>query len=179
MARLRETIGKRVLKKKLKGFERQVHVHNFDTANSAVMLFDANDPLSFPLIKEFRKFVESKGIQCKSFGYVQQKEVPQEMLFQKSFSFITKDDLNWYHKPTGEAVDDFFSRNPDILFDLTMDVPLELQFLVNLSNAKFKISSYTEQENDYDLMIKLTDQNDVGYLCEQIKHYVSMLNPST
>lgn len=178
MGRIKESIGKRVLQKKLKGFERYVHVHNFETAKSAVILFDANNPASFPLIKDFRKFVESKGIQCKSFGYVLQKEIPQEMLFQKSFSFITKSDLNWYLKPTGEAVDDFFSRNPDILFDLTMGVPLEMQYLVKLSNAQFKISSYTDDENDYDLMINLTDQHDVGYLCEQIKHYVSMLNPS-
>ena len=66
MARLKERIGKKVLKNKLKGFERQVRVHNFETAKSAVILFDANDPASFPQIKEFRKFVESKGIQCKS-----------------------------------------------------------------------------------------------------------------
>lgn len=178
MARLKESIGKRVLKKKLKDFKRQVHVHNFDTAQSAVILFDANDAASFPLIKDFRKYLESKGIQCKSYGYVQQNEVPQEMLFQKSFSFITKNDLNWYLKPTGEVVDDFYSRNPDILFDLSMKVILELQYLVNLSKAQFKISAYTDEENDYDLMIKLTDQDDVGYLCEQVKHYVSMLNPS-
>lgn len=178
MARLKESIGKRVLKKKLKDFKRQVHVHNFDTAQSAVILFDANETASFPLIKDFRKYIESKGIQCKSYGYVQLKEIPQEMLFQKSFSFITKNDLNWYHKPTGEVVDDFYSRNPDILFDLSMQVPLELQYLVKLSKAQFKISAFTDEENDYDLMIKLTDQDDVGYLCEQVKHYVSMLNPS-
>ena len=178
MAGLKERIGKRVLKKKLKNFERQVHVHNFDTAQSAVLLFDANDPVYFPLIKDFRKYLESKGIACKSYGYVQLKEVPQEMLFQKSFSFITKNDLNWYLKPTGEVVDDFYSRHPDMLIDLSMKVPLELQYLVKLSTAQFKISAYTEEENDYDLMIKLSEQDDVGYLCEQVKHYVSMLNPS-
>jgi len=178
MARLKESIGKRVLKKKLKGFDRLVHVHNFETAQSAVILFDANDAASFPQIKDFRKYIEGQGIQCKSFGYVQQKEIPQEMLFQKSFSFITKNDVNWYLKPMGETVDEFYSHKPDLLFDLSMKVPLELQFLVKLSEAQFKISSYTDEENDYDLMIKLTEQDDVGYLCEQIKHYVSMLNPS-
>ena len=62
MGRLKESIGKRVLKKKLKGFERQVHVHNFETAKSAVLLFDANEATYFPQIKEFRKFIEGKGI---------------------------------------------------------------------------------------------------------------------
>lgn len=178
MAGLKENIGKRVLKKKLKGFERYRHVHNFVTAKSAVILFDTSDPDSFPVIKAFRKFLETKGLLCNVFGYVQQKETPQELLFQKNFSFISKSDLNWYLKPSGETVDAFFSLTPDILFDFTREVPIELQFLVKLSKAQFKIGCYTEEENDYDLMIKLTDQNNAEYLSEQFKHYVAMLNPS-
>ena len=100
------------------------------------------------------------------------------MLFWKNYSFITKNDLNWYSKPTGEAVDAFYALNPDILVDFTMEVPLALQFLVKLSTAHFKVGSFTEQENDYDLMINLTEQTDIGYLSEQIKRYVSMLNSS-
>jgi len=178
MGGLRENIGRRVLKKKRKSFQREIHVHNFETAKSAVILFDASETDSFPVIKEFRKFIENKHIKCAAFGYVRQKEIPQEMLFWKNYLFITKSDLNWYMKPTGDAVDNFFTQDPDILIDFTKEVPLELQFLVVLSNAKFKIGSFTEQENDYDLMINLTDQNDIGYLAEQIKHYVSMLNPT-
>ncbi len=178
MAGIKENIGKRVLKKKLKNFERFRHVHNFETAKSAVILFDTTDPDSFPAIKDFRKFLESKGIKCAIFGYVQQKEIPQEILFLKNYSFISKRDLNWYLKPTGEVVDLFYSLNPDILFDFTKEITLELQFLVQLSKAQFKIGCYTEEENDYDLMINLTHQDDAAYLSEQFKHYVSMLNPS-
>ncbi len=178
MAGLKENIGRRVLKKKLKGIERYRHVHNFETAKSVVILFDTGDLDSFAAIKDFRKFIEAKGLQCNTFGYVQQKEIPQQLLFQKNYSFITKRDLNWYQKPSGEVVDAFFSLNPDILFDFTKEVPLELQFLVQLSMAQFKIGCYTEEVNDYDLMINLTNQDDAAYLSEQFKHYVSMLNPS-
>ena len=178
MAGLRENIGRRVLKKRRKGIQREVHVHNFETAKSAVILFDATNPDTFKVIKDFRKFVEKKGIKCSAFGYVQQKEIPQEMLFWKNYSFITKSDLNWYLKPTGESVEAFYNQDPDIMVDFTMDIPLELQFLVQLSTASFKIGTFTEQENDYDLMINLADQTDIGFLAEQIKHYVSMLNPS-
>ncbi|MCK5137076.1 MAG: hypothetical protein KAR19_14920 [Bacteroidales bacterium] len=178
MAGLKEYIGWRVLKKKKKGFQREIQVHNFETAKSAVLLFDTSDPESFPVIKEFRKFIEEKGIQCRAFGFVRQKEIPQEMLFWKNYSFITRSDRNWYLKPTGEVVDAFYTLDPDILIDFTMQAPLELQFLVQLSTARFKIGCYTEQENDYDLMINLTGKTDIGYLADQIKHYVSMLNPS-
>jgi hypothetical protein len=178
MTKLKERIGKKILKRKKKGFSREVQVHNFDTAKSAVLLFDTLEPESFPVIKDFRKFIESKGIKCSAFGYVHQKEIPQEMLFWKSYSFITRSDLTWYLKPVGEAVDAFYSNDPDMLIDFTKDVPLELQFLVQLSTARFKIGCFTESENDYDLMINLTDKNDIPFLAEQIKHYVSMLNPA-
>jgi hypothetical protein len=176
MGGIRENIGKRVLNRKRKVIQREVQVHNFETAKSAVILFQTDDPKSFPAIKEFRKFIEKMGISCKAYGFVPQKEIPQEMLFLKNYSFITKSDLTWYYKPTGETVESFYAQDPDILFDLTSEVPLEMQFLVQLSTAKFKIGIYTEEENDYDLMINLKDRTDVGYLTEQIKHYVSMLN---
>ncbi|MFH0756089.1 MAG: hypothetical protein V2B15_02240 [Bacteroidota bacterium] len=177
MAKLKESIGKRMLKRKRKGFIRDVRVHNFETAKSAVVLFEANVTESFQVIKDFRKFLESKGIRCNVYGYVSQKEVPQEMLFWKNYAFITRSNLNWYMKPSGENVEAFFADDPDILIDFTRDIRLELQFLVQLSTARFKIGCFTETENDYDLMINLTDQNDIGFLAEQFKHYIGMLNP--
>lgn len=176
MAKLKENIGRRILKRKKKGIEREIHVHNFETASSAVLLFDTTDPDSFSVIDEFRKFAVQKDIRCSAYGYVQQKEIPQEMLFRKNYSFITQKDLTWYLKPTGEAVDSFFATDPDLLIDFTRGAPLELQFLVQLSAARFKIGCYTEGENDYDLMINLTERSDIGYLADQIKHYVSILN---
>jgi hypothetical protein len=176
MTGIKEHIGKRVLKRKKKGFQREVRVHNFDSARSAVILFGTDDPDSFPAIKEFRKFIEKKEITCKAYGYVHQKEIPQEMLFWESYSFITRNDLNWYSKPTGEVVESFYAEDPDILIDLTSHSPLELQYLVHLSTARFKIGIFTEEENDYDLMINLNRPSDVKFLTEQIEHYVSMLN---
>jgi hypothetical protein len=178
MAKLRERIGKRVLKRKKRGFKREIRVHNFDTAKSAVILFDTSDPESFPVIKDLRKFIESKGVNCSAFGYVHQKETPQEMLFRKKYSFITRSNINWYMKPGGEVVEAFYAQDPDLLIDLTLNFPLELQFLVQLSSARFKIGCFTEEENDYDLMINLTGRCDAGFLAEQIRHYVSMIIPA-
>jgi hypothetical protein len=176
--KLKENIGKRVLKRSKKGIQREVCVHNFNTARSAVILFDTGETDSFRVIKDFRKFVEGKGIRCSAFGFVNQKETPQEMLFWKNYSFITRKDINWYLKPGGEVVESFFSKDPDMLIDLTTSFPLELQFLVQLSTARFKIGCFTEQENDYDLMINLTGRCDVGFFVEQIIHYISLINPA-
>ncbi len=178
MEGIRETIGKRVLKNKLKSFQRETRVHNFDTAESVVILFDAQIHNAFHIVWEFRGFLKDKGVNCTIYGYINQKEIPQDMLFWKDIHVITKRNLNWYMQPGGEAADLFQHENPDILMDFTSDQRIELQFLVQLSTARFKIGCFTEEKNDYDLMIKLSEQNDMSYLAEQIKHYVSILNPA-
>jgi hypothetical protein len=178
MTRLRENIGYRVLKRKKKGTVRVKQVHNFDTASTAVILFDTSIPDAFQVVKEFRKFLDSHQIRSAAFGYVHEKEVPQEMLFWKNFSFITRSNINWYRKPSGEPVDHFYSNNPDLLVDFTRDMPLELQYLVQLSQASFKIGVFTEEENDYDLMLQLSEEQDMHFFAEQVKHYVSILQSS-
>jgi len=177
MAGLREIIGKKVLKNKLKSFQRETQVHNFETAKSAVILFDAQLKNAFHIVWDFRGFLKDKGIDCTVYGYINQKEIPQDMLFWKDIHVITKRNLNWYLQPVGEATELYNQENPDLLLDFTTDQRIELEFLVQLSPAKFKIGCYTEENNDYDLMIKLSEQDDMSYLSEQIKHYVSILNP--
>lgn len=177
MAGLREKIGKRVLKNKLKSYKRETRVYNFETAKSAIILFDAQIEKGFSVVREFHSFLNDQGISCTVYGFIDQKEVPKAMLFWKDYHIITKRNLNWYLQPRGEAVTLFNKENPDILLDFSFEPRLELQFLVELSPARFKVGCYTEEKNDYDLMIKLPEQKDMAFLSEQIKHYVSMLNP--
>jgi hypothetical protein len=99
------------------------------------------------------------------------------MLYWKDFHIITRRHLNWYLMPVGEEAVIYRQEDPDMLFDFSFHPGLELQFLVQLSPARFKIGCYTSETNDYDLMINLQEQKDLAYLSEQIKHYVSMLNP--
>lgn len=177
MAKIRERLGKEILKRKKRGVPREICVHNFKTAKTAIILFDTGDKLSFKAIKEFKKFLESEQIEVSTFGYVDQKEIPQELLFLKNYAFITRKDLNWYKKPSGEAVNAFYAAAPDLLFDFTPDLSLELQYLVQLSTAHFKVGCFTEEQNDYDLMISLKDNLEVSFLAEQFKRYIAMLNP--
>lgn len=177
MAKLKEGIGKKILKRKKKGIIRNKQVHNFETAKSAVILFDSSNPESFKVIKEFRKFLEGQEIKCSVYGYVNQKEIPQELLFWKNYAFITRKDLNWYMKPSGEAVEAFHAAEPDLLFDFNLDLSLGIQFLVQLSIAQMKIGCFTEEENDYDLMISLSENRELAFLAEQFKIYIAMLTP--
>ena len=178
MANLREQIGKRVLKNRMKGHKRETRVYNFETASSAVILFDAQIKNGFHIVKEFRAFLKEKGINCSVYAFMNQKEIPKDMVFWKGYYIITRRNLNWYMKPVGDDMEQFKREDPDILVDFSLEPIIALQFLVQLSSARFKIGSFTEEKNDYDLMINLAEKNDMAFLSDQIVHYVSMLNPS-
>jgi hypothetical protein len=179
MGQLMEKLGRLVLQKQKKNLQRDKQVYNFKSARSAVILFDALIPDSFREIKEFSKYIREQNIQCKVYGYLHQKEVPHEMLLWSNFEFLTKNNLNWLGKPRGEIAENYFKSEPDILFVFAFEEMLALDYLTELSRARFKVGCYTEEPNDYDLMINpAKGQCDIHFFIEQVKHYINMLNPS-
>lgn len=178
MSKIGQNIGRRVLRKRFKKSTRDKSVQNFDTAKSAVILFDTSLPDSFPAIKDFSKFLNSRGIATNVFGYVPQKESPQEVLLWANFAFVSSKDVNWYGSPKGEVAEMFNRLHPDLLFVICFDNNLTIDFFTWLSGARFKVGCYTENENDFDLMINANMAKvEVAYLIEQMKHYIQMLNP--
>lgn len=180
MNRFATYVGKRMLRKRQKSVTRDKSVQNFSTAKRAVILFDTSLPDCFQPVKDFAKFLKKEGIKTNVYGLVLEKETPQEMLLWANFSFINRKDINWYGSPGGEVVDSYFSKHPDLLFVVNMEQQLPMEYLIRLSDAKFKIGCFTDQENDLDLMINPTGEHcETGYFIEQIKHYIKLLNPET
>ncbi len=179
MSQLSKTIGKRKLKKREKKLDRDKSVQNFDTASSAVILFDTAVPDCFPAIKEFKKFLKKEEIRTSVFGFVEHKEIPQEMLLWADIEFITQKDVNWYGSPRGEIAEKYFSIVPDMLFVFCFSEHLTFEYLTRLSRAKFKIGCFTESDNDLDFMINPSGREcEVDFFIEQLKHYIKLLNPS-
>jgi len=179
MNRWKVKIGNRILRRRFRELNRKTVVQNFHTARSAVVLFDTSVPDAFEGVRSFRKTLTDMGISCEVFGIINQKEVPDSMLLRENFSFFTRKDLNWFYKPKGEVAGKYYKMEPDILFDLTMNHSLPVKFLTFLLNAKFKTGCYTEEANDYDLMINEGKQCEIKYLTEQILHYINILQPSS
>ncbi len=176
---LSRNIGNRILRKKKKSLSRNKSLQTFDTARKATIIFDAMLKDCFPPVKEFSKYLVNKGIKTKVIGFVNQKEVPHEMLLWSNFDFITRQDINWYGKPKGDIANEFFRDEPDILFVFSFTEQLPISFLTQLSLSRFKVGCFTESENDFDLMISPPDGNcEVQFFVEQVKHYINMLNPS-
>ena len=179
MSRLSNNIGNRILRKRLKTVTRDKGVQNFDTAERAIILFDTSLKNVFTVVKNFSKFLSEHDIKTSVFGYMPQKEAPEEMILWNKFEYITRKDISWFGSPKGEIAAEYFKKVPDLLFIINSRENLTIEFLTQLSRAKFKVGCFTEQQNDLDLMINTGKQEfDAEYFIEQVKHYISILNPS-
>jgi len=174
--KIRQLLGKRKLRKKIKQSPRHREVHNFDTASTAGIVFSAEDPESFKDILEFYDFLRSKKIKTHMLGITIENEVPDEMLLRDNTDLITKKDIGWLFNPTTVEADKFIQTPYNLLFDLNLSKDFTDYYIVSLSKANFKVGQYTEEDNDYDLMIDISKKPSVNYLTSQIKNYISILN---
>jgi hypothetical protein len=174
--KIRTALGNYILRKKIKSSSRKKQLHNFETAKTAGILFDAGDTESFKYIKDFSKFLKSENIKPQLLGYIESKEVPDEMVLWDDCDIVSINEIDWLLKPSSPEALRFINTEYNILFDLSLTHYFTMCYISKLSSAIFKVGRYTEEDNDFDLMIDVRKNPQVDYLIEQIKNYLSILN---
>ena len=174
--KIRESLARRSVKKKMKSRSRNRHVNNFTNSKKIGIYFENVSADDFKIIREFSKDLEKDGIKVTMLGFVKADEIPGEMSLRGNCHIIITKDLDWLYRPKSEPVSAFISNEFDILFDLSIDESIPGFYINSLSVAQFKAGRYRETENDIDFMIKTDQDHRVEYLIEQLKTYVSMLN---
>lgn len=143
------------------------------------VLFDANDKSGFEEIKLFDKFLKESGIKAEFIGYSPMEEVSSDMILRDRFKNLSPKDLDFFQRPKSAEIKAFIQKEFDILIDLSLTRYFVLDYICSLSQAHFKVGSYREDKNEYDLMIHIEQDPSTGYFIEQIKNYVSVINSTT
>jgi hypothetical protein len=175
ISNIRTSLGNHDLRRKTRQLKRNKAIYNFNTARTAGILFTSESEEDFNAVKDFKQYLEDHKITVEVLGYVHDKQVPDHYLLRTGFSFFCMKDLNWYQRPARQFAIDFYGRDFDILFDLSIEEYFPLKYISGVSPAAYKIGVYKET-SDYDLMIGLKDRKDLPYFVEQIKHYLSLIH---
>ena len=178
LEQIKTKLGKLALKKSLKSHERNKLFHNFNTARSVGLLFDATDHENYETARSFTKFLSEKKIRIFGLGFADSKEVMNFYQYYTGFHFFTIKDSNWQGIPSNHNINDFINEKIDILIDLHLSENFQLDYINAMSKASFKIGPYTPDSSKYDFMIDIKANPTADFLCEQIKHYLSIINNS-
>ena len=169
-------VGNFVLKKKLKQLTRIKKVNNLKTAKRIGVIFNATKQDDYKHVSGFVKYIQDRGIEVKVLGFVNDKDVPNEYLMKKNFSYFLNKSLNWYRKPVNFEVEKFLKEKFDIIIDFSLDNDYLFNYIIALSPSRFKVGKFKEPNNHYDFMIKLNKDKDLKYFIEQARHYLEVIN---
>ena len=164
-----------VLNNKVRKQSRKKGTFNLDSAKTVGIIINARNKDFFQTVQQFVSFLKSKHIDVWSLGYTDSQDVIEAYAYQIGMNHFTKKNLNWYYKPKGNNIDQFIRKEFDILIDLSLIEFFPIHYLIGMSKAKMKIGRYIENNLYYDLMIDIDKNNNLEFLIEQIKHYLSII----
>jgi len=171
---IRGYLGERTLRRKTRLVNRNKQIHNFSSARTAGIIFHCRNEDDFRLIKDFRKYLAENKIQATFLGFINDKQIPDYYLLRTGFNFFCYKNLSWTYKPESQFIQDFINRPFDLLFDFSLEYHFPVHYIVSLARADYKVGRLSEEE-DYDLMIDISKNNDTGYFIDQVKYYLNMI----
>ena len=173
----RKAFGSYFLKKELSNFNRRRKVYNLDNAKTIGITYGAVDQLNYDAVNNLLKDLKNLNKTVKVMGYIPEKKYFQDYYLKLEFDFFTWKDTNWYLKPTKPNVIDFIDTNFDILIDLSMQDHFPLQYIANVSKAKFKVGRSTNEKlSPYDMIIHTEKLKSLDEYIENDKLYLSKIN---
>ncbi|HBX51138.1 MAG: hypothetical protein A2275_06255 [Bacteroidetes bacterium RIFOXYA12_FULL_35_11] len=172
---IKKYIASFILKNKLKNHSREKAFHNFESARTIGLICNAQDQKIYYHAKQFSEFLYAKNIKVYAIGFIEGDAVLDAFSYQKGFNFISNKDLNWLKIPHGEIVENFIDNKFDILINLILEENFQVDYLVGLSQAKFKIGYIPSDGKWYDLTINITSNPKLEFFIEQVKHYLTMI----
>ena len=169
-------IGKFLLRRRLKGFERKREVKNIHQCNSILILSflpeDENASKTIGLAKEL------KQMKKEVFTLIYAGDINEINSIQiADINIISNDQLNRYFIPNDAYLYELMSREFDLLIDLSLSDQFPLKYIYSLSRAKLKSGAAMNYKAKYgDVLIDVSKEEEVPYLIAQIKHYLSNIN---
>ncbi len=173
---IRNKIGYFIIKRKVRNLSRNKEFINIADAGKVGVLFKQTDEENFEAVQDCVRMLAEGGKQVFVIGYVDSKEIPDFYLLRKGFNFFCRNDINWYGIPQPAFVNDFIEREFDLLIDLSLDNVFPIDYIFAISKARFKTGEYAVRAEHADLSIDTGLNRNVGYLTQQIYHYLSILN---
>jgi len=171
----KQKVGDYVFKRDLKHNDRLRKVHNFHTANSIGILYDATNIKDMLMVSEFVNELFSTKKDVKALGFVNKNELTHQHMPMLQFDFFFLKDLNWYYKPQNYIIKNFLEKDYDILINLCTSNCIPVKYLAGSSRAKFKVGKFEHDLSIYDMMIDVKDES-LASLISEVKHYLNLIN---
>lgn len=171
LAALRALFFKKALRTLLTSQKRKRQVHNFDSARTIGVLFDASSDTLQRESLEFIRTLEKQGKKVSMLGFFNSRQAPEKPGFD---SFFLKE-TSWIGQPKSEKAATFAKEKFDLLLTLNPDELPALEWIAAQSQAALKIGFASSRPNDYDIQLETPEGKGIRYFTEQLAIYLGRI----
>jgi hypothetical protein len=163
--------------KKFKGAEAPIRENiSYPKAKSVGILFTSENLESNDALIEFVRNLQHDDKQVKALTYINSKDKDAN---HKNLGFnhhvITEKDITMLGEINSFLVDDFVKTEFDYLFCIDTEQSKIFESILLRSKAKCRVGKYFEQPGNFELMIKLNDNEGTDTLIRQMYHYIKTI----
>ncbi len=163
------------IKNKLPKVVREKRMTHPSNAKTIGIIYNVGEEKDYLIITNFAGRLQNEIKEVRTLGWVNLKEPPHYCYPRLMFDYITKKNINWFNKPSGDKINDFIEKDFDILLNIDTTHNPALTYATALSKAKLKVGVFSEKNKDYfDLMISLEETPEIPKLLEQMMEHIAM-----
>jgi hypothetical protein len=118
-------------------------------------LFDGRSDQNLKIVQDYMKKLQDKGKDV-DYIFLTDHAEPEQISFQA----FNRKSFNWYFIPKSNLLLDFIDTSFDILICFNIENIKELDSLVDLSSARFKVGVIKDHSENYNLVINPVKEQD-------------------
>lgn len=174
---VRNYFWKAEIKNKLPKLIRSKKITHPSQAKTIGIIYEVGEEKDYLIVTSFVSRLQNEKKEVRTLGWINLKDPPHYCYPRLMFDYITKRNINWFYKPSGEKINDFINKDFDILLNIDTRQNPSLTYATALSKAKLKVGIDTEKNREYyDLMISLDKTPEIPVLIEQMMSNIAMFS---
>lgn len=161
---LKNKIASFLLKQQVKRLKRKLECRNIESAKSILIIWCDDTNQTSKVSFQLKESLQKQGKKVQVAHYVNEAFNEEELSIE---------DFSWLGVPKSEKIKTLIETDFDLLICLSTNMPTQLEHVIALSRAYFKIGWQNEL---FDMQIATDEVPTPRYLADQILIYLEMIN---
>ena len=161
------------LKRHLRKFIYPSQLITLSSAKKIMVLFDVKNVDSIVEIKVFLKYLLKKNIDVDVWGYIDNRN--SKYISTLHLNYFNINDADIFGVPNSDRIKLLLRKEFDICINLSLDHTFATKYIALLSKSKYRIGIYSNNNTDYNLMLKLKIKS-LKYFIKKIIHYLELID---
>jgi len=148
----------------------------FVEASKFLLFFTSGGNQKFALVKSLQNKLEKEGKTVKCFYLLLKDEDKPDVHMDEGMIRLVPNDFSLFGDILKTEVNELLVEEFDFMIHADLESSIYSDLVMSKCNARCRIGRYFEgHDNQYDMMVGITDDKKINFLLDQIYHYTKAL----